>query len=86
MRLRLRRPSSNGRHCDQIGNVEGDALHLWHGDLRHRRYSERFEGFERFSFDPSTDIAQTKEGVWQWNSDKPDLHAFVRRYFESRRK
>jgi len=23
-------------------------------------------------------------GAWRWNSAKPALHAFVRRYFESR--
>ena len=72
-------------HADvlgQISYVEGEALHLWHGDLADRRYKERYEGFERFRFDPNLDLAQTPEGVWKWNSDKPDLHAYVKEHFE----
>jgi hypothetical protein len=67
----------------QISYVDGDLLHLWHGDLTDRRYVERQDGFERFHFDPDRDIKRNADGVWQWNSDKPELHAYVRKYFES---
>jgi hypothetical protein len=63
----------------RISYVEGDLLHLWHGDLSNRRYVERFSGFERYEFDPARDLARTPQGAWCWNSDKPQLHAFVRR-------
>jgi hypothetical protein len=36
------------------------------------------------TLDPFTDIALDPHGCWRWNSDKRELHTFVRRYFESR--
>ncbi len=66
----------------RISFVEGDLLHLWHGDLAGRRYKERYEGFQRFDFDPERDLALAPNGVWRWNSDKPELHDFVKRHFE----
>jgi hypothetical protein len=66
----------------RISYVEGDLLHLWHGDLAHRGYSDRYLGVDRFEFEPTADIGQTEEGVWRWSSDKPGLHSHVRRVFE----
>ncbi len=66
----------------RISYVEGSVLHLWHGDLSDRRYKERHEGFERFEFDPQEDLAYTADGTWCWNSDKPELHAYVKAHFE----
>lgn len=63
----------------RISAVEGDLLHLWHGAPRSRRYARRFRGFERYAFDPARDLAPTPQGAWRWSSDKPQLHAFVRR-------
>jgi len=68
----------------KIGYVEGDALHLWHGELSLRHYSDRYSGFDQFQFDPNTDLIRSADGAWRWASDKPKLHAFVRRYFERR--
>lgn len=68
-----------------VGHVAGEVLHLWHGDIAARRYAERFRGFAAFGFDPTTDIACDDRGAWRWDSDKPEMHAFVRRYFDSRR-
>ena len=68
----------------RIGYLEGDALHLWHGDLSTRYYSDRYDSFDQFRFDPGTDLIRNAHGVWCWSSDKPELHAFVRRYFERR--
>ncbi len=62
----------------RISYVEGDLVHLWHGDVCSRRYYERIVGFEDFQFDPAEDLALTPEGVWRWNSQKADMHAFVR--------
>jgi hypothetical protein len=68
-----------------VGFVEGDLVHLWHGDTDHRRYSERAEGLARFQFDPSGDIAVGDNGAWKWNSDKHDMQDYVLDYFRSRR-
>jgi hypothetical protein len=68
-----------------VGFVAGDVLHLWHGRSEDRRYRERNAGLRRFQFDPATDIALDANGAWRWNSDKPELHAYVRDYFAGRR-
>ena len=68
----------------RVGYIPGRAVHLWHGEVKDRQYGERERAFERFGFDPFRDIARDEHGCWRWNSDKAELHAFVRRYFESR--
>ena len=65
--------------------LDGEILHLWHGDFSMRKYRARHEGFQRFQFDPGTDIALGNSGAWQWNTDKIEMHQYVREYFESRR-
>jgi hypothetical protein len=68
----------------QVAFVEGDLFHLWHGKPERRRYQERHEGLDRFQFDPFRDIAIDQNGAWRWNSDKPEMHDYVRAYFASR--
>jgi hypothetical protein len=68
-----------------VGYIDGGLYHLWHGDTRDRRYLERHQDLGRLGFDPSTDIGLTDQGCWQWSSDKPELHAYLERYFLSRR-
>ena len=68
----------------RVGCIDGRIFHLWHGDLRDRRYAARHEGLRRFGFDPFTDIAVDGEGCWRWSSPKADMHEYVRRYFDSR--
>ena len=67
-----------------VGHIPGRIFNLWHGDLYDRKYAERHRWLSKFGFDPFTDIAVDRNGCWRWNSDKRDLHEFVRRYFESR--
>lgn len=68
----------------RVGSIEGRIYHLWHGDLRARRYGARHAPLRRFDFDPSADIAVDDAGCWRWSSAKPDLHDYVRRYFATR--
>jgi hypothetical protein len=67
------------------GFIDGDILHLWHGDIRERYTLARYEGFQQFQFDPFTDVAIEENGSWRWDSDKPDMHDYVCRYFASRK-
>lgn len=67
----------------QVAHIEGDVLHLWHGDLVNRRYTNRYDLFAPFAFNPYADIALNKERVWCWSSDKPEMHEFVRAHFET---
>jgi hypothetical protein len=66
----------------RVGYIPGRIFHLWHGDLTDRGYTRRHALLA--DFDPFTDIALDAQGSWRWSSDKPDLHAAIRRYFESR--
>jgi hypothetical protein len=69
----------------RVGWILGRIFHLWHGDLRNRGYPKRHHLFAQFDFDPFTDIAVDQNGCWRWNSEKREMQAFVRYYFESRK-
>ena len=62
-----------------------ELFHLWHGEMRYRRYRKRHEGLGHFQFDPYEDITIAENGSWRWASDKPQMHGWVREYFASRR-
>ena len=68
-----------------VGFVDCRLFHLWHGDLRNRRILQRHQSLSRFHFDPFEDIAIDQNGCWRWSSDKPEMHAYVRDYFASRK-
>jgi hypothetical protein len=67
-----------------VGLVEGDLVHFWHGKPADRRWFQRHADLAFFDFDPATDIALDESGCWRWNSAKPALHDYVRGYFVSR--
>jgi hypothetical protein len=68
----------------RIGYIPGRAIHLWHGEVTDRQYGARDRGLQPLAFDPYTDITLDDNRCWRWSSDKAELHAFVRRYFDSR--
>ena len=67
-----------------IGFLNSNIFHLWHGDIAARGSRTRHQGLRPFHFDPSTDIATADTGVWRWNTNKPAMHEYIRRYFISR--
>jgi hypothetical protein len=68
-----------------VGFVEGNLVHLWHGRLEHRRYEGRHQGLALFRFDSFEDIAIDDNGVWRWNTAKSEMHDYLRAYFSARR-
>lgn len=70
---------------NQIGYVSGNCLHLHHGSKENRNYVGRTTYLTDHDFDPSTDICLDENGLWKWNSDKPEMHQLVRDYFSQRR-
>ena len=68
----------------EMAFLDADIFHLWHGDVGKRKGRARYEGFQRFQFDPYTDIAIEENGAWRWNTDKQEMHEYVRGYFASR--
>jgi hypothetical protein len=69
----------------QLSFTPGRLFHLWHGSMENRRYSERNRELQAFGFDPTEDVRISSSGCWEWASEKPDLHAWSRRYFADRR-
>lgn len=68
-----------------VGFVPGSVLHLWHGEVRDRRYVDRNRELANFGFDPTRDIRIGASGCWEWDSAKPALHDWARAYFGQRR-
>ena len=75
----------NAAVAGSVGAIHGDLCHLWHGKQEDRKYLERHAPLQALGFDPYTDIALAESGAWTWATDKPELHAYVRSYFHSRR-
>ena len=69
----------------QVGALPQTLFHLWHGDLKDRRYDHRYSGFRRFQFDPAQHLRACKQGAWHWSTELPDLQAHISSYFQSRR-
>lgn len=67
-----------------VGYIAGSVLHLWHGSIESRKYFQRVVDFAQFDFDPMKDIVMSDSGVWQWSSDKPEMHQYFEDYFVSR--
>lgn len=65
--------------------TEGVALHLWHGSPARRQYSKRNEILRGNRFNPITDLRLNEQGLWEWASDKIDLHRELLDYFKARR-
>jgi hypothetical protein len=68
----------------RVGFCRNTIAHLWHGDLVRRRYRTRYLDFRGYGFDPARDLRLTESGAWGWSSPKTEMHAYVRRYLESR--
>ena len=68
----------------RVGYIDGQLVHLWHGDLRDRKYDKRVRNLKRFCFDPFRDIALDEEGCWRWATPKTDMHKYIKTYFDSR--
>lgn len=69
----------------RVGVVPGRILHLWHGDLRNRRYWQREREFCGFNFDPERDLEVDENGLWTWSQEasKP-LRVWAESLFGSR--
>jgi hypothetical protein len=68
-----------------VGFAEGGLFHLWHGELKNRRYGERHAFLGSRDFDPTKQIWVDDQGAWRWNGLKSEAEQFVRGYFEARR-
>jgi hypothetical protein len=67
-----------------IGYVEGYAIHAFHGDKAKRGYSTRDTILVKHGYRPLTDVYPDSQGVLQLSPAKPGLRDDIRAYFRSR--
>ncbi len=70
----------------RVGVVPGEVLHLWHGELKDRKYDARHKQVTDLGFDPYTDLVARPGKPLEWSStcDKPELKAMFKQYFAGR--
>jgi hypothetical protein len=78
--LNGRHPSSDSSFSDAASKVRGPR------DMRREELAhiERLDLLRNEKFNPDQDIATGPDGIWEWATDKPALHAAVRNYFDER--
>lgn len=67
-----------------IGYVDCNAIHHWHGPLRNRGYATRWQILTKNKFDPYLDLSRDWQGLLRLTKHKPLLRDDIRRYFRSR--
>ena len=67
-----------------IGFVDSNAIHHWHGPLKNRGYSTRWTILTENRFDPYRDLSHDWQGLLSLTSHKPKLRDDIRAYFRSR--
>lgn len=77
-------PKTHRVNGDGVGWLPITINRLWHGDLKNRRYRDRYAILERHGFCPQCDLRYDEDGLLAL-TDKPDLQADVRNYFMERR-
>jgi hypothetical protein len=60
-----------------------DVLHLFHGSMKNRKYMDRHETILKNDYDPQADV-RLVNNVYEWNSDKQEMHEDVKGYFFGR--
>ena len=65
-------------HADYLGVT---AHHIWHGDLKGRRYQERHKSLADLGFDPDTHVGVDDNGLACWTAGTPEMQESVRDYF-----
>ncbi|MCB1179845.1 MAG: hypothetical protein KDK36_19875, partial [Leptospiraceae bacterium] len=69
----------------KISYLPGIILHLWHGETENRKYVSRNKKLYEFKFNPYKDIKLGKNGLWEWNSRKKNMHEWIKNYFFQRK-
>jgi len=67
----------------KVGYLDQPIYHLWHGELRDRKYRQRYAILE--GYDPDADVGYDSHGILQWTTDKSDLHRNMEAYFKDRK-
>jgi hypothetical protein len=70
----------------RLGYIPGTLLHLWHGDLADRRYTDMNNQFMTFDFDPDRHLALDENKLFVWSDEAPQrLQDWADKFFWIRR-
>lgn len=69
----------------RISFVDSNIFHLWHGRMKDRNSVSRHAKLSDLGFNPFEDIRLREDGLWTWNSEKEELHEYMKRFFAERR-
>ncbi|MES2633686.1 MAG: hypothetical protein V4669_11990 [Pseudomonadota bacterium] len=67
-----------------VASLEGNLLHLWHGDLGRRQSLARQLALAGSGFDPTVDLVAGPQEAWRWRDPQCAAARFVREYFPTR--
>jgi hypothetical protein len=79
----LREFENNVRHL-RVGYIDGTILHYWHGDLKLRRYKERWQILTDHQYNPLIDVSKDPMGLYQLTETGKKLDNDMRDYFAGR--
>lgn len=67
-----------------VGVTPGRALHLWHGDDKHRTYHKWSQEFKACKMQPKRDVRLNETGCWEWTGANPALESWSMGLFSCR--
>lgn len=67
-----------------VGYSTGRILHLWHGDIRFRKYAVRNHELHSIGYDPKKDIRPGKNGLYEWTKSGKRIEQWAIDYFKHR--
>ena len=65
--------------------VEGSVLHLWHGEIENRKYTDRNKLLENIGYCPTKDLKLGKNQCWEWRRTSFLIENDMKDYFFSRK-
>ena len=68
-----------------VGCLDVSIKHMFHGTRENRLYNERNYFLMDHGYDPDVDVRIGKNGLFEWCSDKPEMHKAVADYFKMRK-
>lgn len=69
----------------QVGYIDNDIIHLYHGNQKNRHYSERDAILKKNNYSPERDLCLNNDGCWEWSKNaSSSLKDNVKNYFSAR--
>jgi hypothetical protein len=68
----------------RLACLDGDILHLFHGEMRDRQYRLRIDNLLPFALDLDADLHSAAGEPWSWKRDRGALNAYFLKYMHER--